>query len=112
MYSQDKHARPKSPYIISIATQIRLTTKRAYQRIWNDLSATATHVAIDVIMSLIIGSVYYGTGNGSASFYSKGAVLFMGILMNALAAISEINNLYSQRPIVEKHASYAFYHPA
>ncbi|KAL7754992.1 hypothetical protein ACKLNR_014749 [Fusarium oxysporum f. sp. zingiberi] len=109
---QDKHARPKSPYIISIATQIRLTTKRAYQRIWNDLSATATHVAIDVIMSLIIGSVYYGTGNGSASFYSKGAVLFMGILMNALAAISEINNLYSQRPIVEKHASYAFYHPA
>ncbi|KAF4339011.1 ATPase [Fusarium beomiforme] len=109
---QEKHARPKSPYIISIATQIRLTTKRAYQRIWNDKSATATHVGTDVILALIIGSVYYGTGDGTASFYSKGAVLFMGILLNALAAISEINSLYSQRPIVEKHASYAFYHPA
>ncbi|KAM0351170.1 hypothetical protein ACHAPU_002955 [Fusarium lateritium] len=110
--AQAKHVRPKSPYVISLATQIRLTTKRAYQRIWNDLSATATSVGSNIIMSLIIGSVYYGTGDATASFYSKGAVLFMGILMNALAAISEINNLYAQRPIVEKHASYAFYHPA
>ncbi|KAM0285091.1 hypothetical protein ACHAO9_008922 [Fusarium lateritium] len=109
---QAKHARPKSPYIITLPMQIRLTTKRAYQRIWNDLSATATSVGSNVIMALIIGSVYYGTGDATASFYSKGAVLFMGILMNALAAISEINNLYAQRPIVEKHASYAFYHPA
>jgi len=29
-----------------------------------------------------------------------------------LSAISEINSLYAQRPIVEKHKSYAFYHPA
>ncbi|KAM0540650.1 hypothetical protein ACHAPJ_013551 [Fusarium lateritium] len=110
--SQAKHVRPKSPYIISLATQIRLTTKRAYQRIWNDLSATVTSISINIIMALIIGSVFYNTGDATASFYSKGAVLFTGILMNALAAISEINNLYSQRPIVEKHASYAFYHPA
>ncbi|RMJ07071.1 hypothetical protein CDV36_013327 [Fusarium kuroshium] len=109
---QAKHVRPKSPYIISLATQIRLTTKRSYQRIWNDLSATATSVATNVIMALIIGSVFYNSPNATAGFYSKGAVLFMAILMNALTAISEINNLYEQRPIVEKHASYAFYHPA
>lgn len=29
-----------------------------------------------------------------------------------IRSVSEINSLYSQRPIVEKHASYAFYHPA
>lgn len=63
-------------------------------------------------MALIIGSVFYNTPDATAGFYSKGAVLFMAILMNALTAISEINNLYEQRPIVEKHASYAFYHPA
>ena len=28
-----------------------------------------------------------------------------------MISITEINSLYSQRPIVEKHASYAFYHP-
>lgn len=104
--------RPKSPYIISIGTQIRLTTKRAYQRIWNDLSATATTIVSNTIMALIIGSVFYNTADSTDGFYSKGAVLFMAILMNALTAITEINSLYAQRPIVEKHASYAFYHPA
>ncbi|KAI8663648.1 hypothetical protein NCS57_00966300 [Fusarium keratoplasticum] len=111
-FRQAKHVRPKSPYIISLATQIKLTTKRAYQRIWNDLSATATSVSTNLIMALIIGSVFYNTPDATVGFYSKGAVLFMAILMNALTAISEINNLYEQRPIVEKHASYAFYHPA
>ncbi|KAM5341482.1 hypothetical protein ACJ41O_014513 [Fusarium nematophilum] len=111
-FNQAKHVRPKSPYIISLATQIRLTTKRAYQRIWNDLSATATSVITNIVMALIIGSVFYDTSDTTAGFASKGAVLFMAILMNALTAISEINSLYAQRPIVEKHASYAFYHPA
>ncbi|OBS25198.1 hypothetical protein FPOA_05733 [Fusarium poae] len=109
---QEKRVPRTSPYIINLSTQIRLTTKRAYQRIWNDIAATATHTTTQIIMALIIGSVYYGTDDDTASFYSKGAVLFMGILINGFAAISEINNLYSQRPIVEKHASYAFYHPA
>ncbi|GKU06352.1 atpase [Fusarium langsethiae] len=109
---QQKRVPRKSPYIINLTTQIRLTTRRAYQRIWNDIAATATHTTTQIIMALIIGSVYYGTDDDTASFYSKGAVLFMGILINGFAAISEINNLYSQRPIVEKHASYAFYHPA
>lgn len=38
-------------------------------------------------------------------------MLFFAILLNALIAIGEINSLYAQRPIVEKQASYAFYHP-
>ncbi|KAF7554878.1 hypothetical protein G7Z17_g2591 [Cylindrodendrum hubeiense] len=109
---QSKNVRPKSPYMISLAMQVGLTTKRAYQRIWNDLSATATSTFISFVLALIIGSVFYGTPNTTAGFYSKGSVLFQAILLNALTAISEINSLYSQRPIVEKHASYAFYHPA
>ncbi|KAH7144143.1 ABC-2 type transporter [Dactylonectria estremocensis] len=110
--SQAKHVRPESPYMISMAMQIRLTTKRAYQRMWNDLSATGTSAIINAVLALIIGSVFYGTPDTTDGFYSKGSVLFNAILLNALTAISEINSLYSQRPIVEKHASYAFYHPA
>lgn len=65
-----------------------------------------------VIISLIIGSVFYGTPNATIGFQSKGAALFFAVLINALSSISEINSLYAQRPIVEKHKSYAFYHPA
>ncbi|KAJ5717004.1 hypothetical protein N7488_002650 [Penicillium malachiteum] len=108
---QAKHARPKSPYIITIPMQVRLCVKRAYQRIWNDKPSTLTTVIGRIVMSLIIGSIYFGTPNASAGFQSKGAALFFAVLMNALISITEINSLYDQRPIIEKQASYAFVHP-
>ncbi|KAK7409614.1 hypothetical protein QQX98_008209 [Neonectria punicea] len=109
---QSKHTRPGSPYIVSVMMQVRLCTKRAYQRIWNDISATGTQCFSQLVMALIIGSIFYGTPDATAGFYAKGSVLFMAVLLNALTAISEIGNLYAQRDIVEKHASFAFYHPA
>ena len=62
-------------------------------------------------MALIIGSIYYGTPEATSSLFSKAAVLFLGILFNALLAVNEIQGLYEQRPIVAKQAGYAFYHP-
>jgi ATP-binding cassette subfamily G (WHITE) protein 2 (PDR) len=108
---QAKHIRPESPYTVSIPMQIKYCTKRAYQRLWNDKTSTVTTIIGQIIMALIIGSIFYGTPNSTASFFQKGGVLFFAVLLNALIAISEINSLYAQRPIVEKQASYAFYHP-
>ncbi|KAI5464906.1 ABC-2 type transporter-domain-containing protein [Mariannaea sp. PMI_226] len=102
----------KSPYTLNLLMQVQLCTKRAYQRIWNDISATGTQCFVQLTMALIIGSIFFDTPNATAGFYAKGSVLFMAVLLNALTAISEISNLYAQRPIVEKHASFAFYHPA
>ncbi|KAH7145362.1 hypothetical protein B0J13DRAFT_595349 [Dactylonectria estremocensis] len=76
---------------------IKLTTKRAYQRLWNDLSATLTPRIINVVIALIISSIYYGTPNDTSGFSSQGATLFMAILLNALSAISEITTL---RPLL------------
>ena len=109
---QARHTRPKSPYVVSVPMQIKLNTKRAFQRVWNDKAATFTPLIGNCIMALIIGSVFFSTPNATAGFQSFGAVLFFAVLLNALTAISEINSLYTQRPIVEKHKSYAFYHPA
>jgi len=109
--NQAKHTRPKSPYIISVPMQIKLNTKRAYQRLWNDAAATVSTILTNIIMALIIGSTFYDAPSTTAGFLEKGATLFFAVLLNALTAMSEINSLYAQRPIVEKHNSYAFYHP-
>ncbi|KAG4429722.1 GTPase-activating protein [Cadophora sp. M221] len=108
---QANHVRPESPYTVSIPMQIKYCTQRAYQRLWNDKTSTVTTIVGQIAMALIIGSIFYGTRSDTASFFQKGGVLFFAVLLNALIAISEINTLYSQRPIVEKQASYAFYHP-
>jgi ATP-binding cassette subfamily G (WHITE) protein 2 (PDR) len=111
-FIQAKHARPKSPYLVSVPMQIKLNTRRAYQRIWGDVASTATQAGLNVIIALVVGSIYFGHSKGSSSFQGRGAVLFLAILFNALTSIGEISGLYSQRPVVEKHNSYAFYHPA
>lgn len=87
--------------------QLRICIRRAYQRLWNDKVSTLTVVAGQIIMALIVGSVFYGTPNNTDSFFARGSTLFFAILLNALIAVTEINSLYQQRPIVEKHASYA-----
>jgi len=111
-FIQAKHVRPESPFLISVPMQVKLNVRRAYQRIWGDISATASQFILNIVMALIVGSVFFGTPDATAGFFAKGSTLFMAILFNALTAISEINSLYDQRPIVEKHASYAFYHPS
>lgn len=102
---QAKHVRPKSPYVVSVAMQVKLNTKRSAQGIWGDKTSTLAPIISHVIMALIVGSIYYGTPPATASFTSKGATLFFAVLLNALAAITEVNGLYHQRPIVEKHKS-------
>lgn len=108
---QSKHIRSSSPYVVSVFMQIKLCIKRSYQRIWNDKASTLTHVIGQISMSLIIGSIFYGTANNTDAFFSKAAVIFFSVLLNALMAVTEINSLFAQRAIVEKHRSYAFYHP-
>ncbi|KIW21365.1 hypothetical protein PV08_01945 [Exophiala spinifera] len=110
-FSQAQHTRPKSPYTISIPMQVRLCTKRAYQRLWNDKASTVAVIFSRITLALVVGSIYYGTPLSTGSFFSKGAVLFFAVLLSALQSIVEINKLYAQRPIVAKHKSYAFYHP-
>ncbi|OQD90039.1 hypothetical protein PENANT_c002G09456 [Penicillium antarcticum] len=108
---QAKHVRPQSPYIISIPMQLKLCTKRAYQRIWNDKASTLTLLVGRIVVSLIVGSIFFNTPNATAGFFAKGSVLFFAVLLNALISVTEINSLYDQRSIVEKQASYAFVHP-
>jgi ABC-type multidrug transport system ATPase subunit len=111
-HMQSKHVRPGSSYIISIPMQVSLATTRAYRRIWNDKSAVLTQSISNIIIALIVGSLYYGGGNTTSDATSKVSTLFIAILCNALTAVSEIAGLYLQRPIVEKQASYRFIHPA
>jgi ABC-type multidrug transport system ATPase subunit len=76
---QAKHVRPESPYTVTIPMQVRYCTQRAYQRILGDKTSTITTIVGQIVMSLIIGSIFYGTGNTTASFSAKGGKQLIGI---------------------------------
>lgn len=105
--AQSHHLRSKSSYTVSIPMQIKACTIRAYQRLWNDKASTLTVVLGQIIMALVVGSVFFGIPNDTNCFFARGSTLFFATLLNALIAVTEINSLYQQRPIVTKHASYA-----
>ncbi|KAI9742589.1 MAG: hypothetical protein M1818_003730 [Claussenomyces sp. TS43310] len=108
---QAKFMRVKSPYTISVPMQIKLCISRGFQRLVGDMTLFYTTVIGNWAVGLILSSVFYNLRKDTASFYSRGAVLFFAILLNAMSSALEILTLYEQRPIVEKHSRYAFYHP-
>ncbi|WWC87080.1 uncharacterized protein L201_001966 [Kwoniella dendrophila CBS 6074] len=109
---QSKHLRPKSPYTLSYGGQVKLCLKRGFMRLKADPSLTLSQLIGNSMMGLIISSIFYNLPETTASFYSRGALLFFAILMSAFSSALEILILYAQRNIVEKHAQYAFYHPS
>lgn len=108
---QAKHTRAESPYLSSVWMQTKFCMKRSTQLLWNDRAATMTLAIGRVILALIIGSIFYGPPNTTASLQSRGSVIFLATLMNALMAVTEISSLFSKRGIIQKQKNYAFYHP-
>ncbi|KAF4780777.1 ABC-2 type transporter [Colletotrichum scovillei] len=109
---QAKGQRAKSPFTLSYAQQIKLCLWRGWRRLIGDPSITVGSLIGNVVMGLIIGSVFYNLQQDTQSFFQRGALLFFALLMNAFSSALEILTLYAQRPIVEKHSRYALYHPS
>ncbi|OOF95061.1 hypothetical protein ASPCADRAFT_147116 [Aspergillus carbonarius ITEM 5010] len=95
----------------SITTQVNLTTKRAFQRVWNERVSAMYKLLGNLIIALLIGSMFYNTPATTSGFFSKGSVLLYIVLLNSFMSLAEISSQHYQRPVVEKHASFGFYHP-
>ncbi|KAK2764595.1 hypothetical protein FQN54_009290 [Arachnomyces sp. PD_36] len=109
---KSKGSRQASPYTLSYPMQVKLCMWRGFQRLKGDMSMTLTSVIGNIAMAFIVASVFYDLQPDTQSFFSRGALLFFGILMNAFASSLEILTLWQQRPIVEKHQKYALYRPS
>lgn len=109
---QAKGQRLNSPYTLTYVQQVRLCIWRGYKRLKADPAEVITVSVGNMILSFIVSSLFYNLGSDTDSFYGRAVVLFVAILFNAFASMLEIFSLYAQRPIVEKHRRYAFYHPS
>ncbi|KAF7555313.1 hypothetical protein G7046_g6583 [Stylonectria norvegica] len=104
--------RPRSPYTLTYAQQVQLCLWRGIKQLVADPSLPIGMTVGNVVLALIVASLFYNLDTTTGSFYSRACVLFVSILFNAFASAMEVLTLYEQRPIVEKQARYAFYHPS
>ncbi|CAM1508811.1 Fc.00g025500.m01.CDS01 [Cosmosporella sp. VM-42] len=94
---------------LSFPMQTALCARRATQQIWNDKSSTLTTLIGEIVVALVVGSIFYGTEETSGAFFSYGSVLFFSVLLNVLMSVTDTHSLYKGRSVVRKQASYAFY---
>ncbi|GKT92070.1 multidrug resistance protein cdr1 [Colletotrichum tofieldiae] len=91
--------------------QIWLCMTRGYQRLLGDWLFFVVTVFGNLVISLVLGSIFFDLPLDASTMNSRCVLLFFAILFNGLSSALEILTLYAQRPIVEKHARYALYHP-
>ncbi|EKG22387.1 ABC transporter-like protein [Macrophomina phaseolina MS6] len=103
--------RKESPYMLNLWMQFAVTSRRAMQRITQDAVYTVAMAFTMVSMALIVGSMFYDIPEDTSGFFSKGGLIFFSVLFNIIINFAEVSAQFSQRPIVEKHKSFAMYHP-
>lgn len=112
--SFEKHVSlPKtSPLTTGFAAQLNACVIRQYQIVAGDKPTLALKQACTIIQALVVGSLFYGAPNNSSGLFSKSGSIFFALLYNSLTALSEVTDSFAGRPVLAKHKSFAFYHPA
>ncbi|KAI1390594.1 ABC transporter [Hypoxylon trugodes] len=100
----------RSPYALPIPKQIGLCVDRGFLRLRHNLVAPISTIIGNFVVSLILGSMFYDQDETSNSFFGRGVLLFFTSLVNTTLAAFESVALWDDRPIIEKHVQYGFYH--
>ncbi|KAK8105542.1 hypothetical protein PG999_008901 [Apiospora kogelbergensis] len=106
---QAKSQPARSPYNISFAAQVNLNLWRGWRRLLADPAYTIASLVFQIIMALMLGSMFLHLKEDTSTFYYRGGIIFFSLLFNAFSSQLEVLTVYAERPIVEKQHKYAFY---
>ncbi|KAJ5658224.1 uncharacterized protein N7484_001873 [Penicillium longicatenatum] len=98
-------------YPTSIMHQFQACFRRALIRSRHNLQGIVSGVVGNVIVSIILGSLFYNLKDDTDSFETRSILIFYATMMNSCLPAFEVITLWGQRTTVEKHSRYAFYHP-
>lgn len=101
-----------SPLTVSFSIQVMACITRQYQIIWGDKSTFFIKQATNLVQALVTGSLFYNAPDNSAGLFVKSGACFLTLLFNALLSMSEVTESFTGRPVLIKHNSFAFHHPA
>ncbi|KAI0890676.1 BcatrD protein [Annulohypoxylon maeteangense] len=100
----------QSPYILPVLKQIALCMHRGFLRLRHNLAVPISTIMGNMVTSIILGSMFYNMPRDTSSFFGRTVLLFFTSLVNTTLAAFESVALWDDRPIIEKHVQYGFYH--
>ncbi|KAI0830812.1 ABC-2 type transporter-domain-containing protein [Trametes gibbosa] len=102
----------KSPYTLGFTGQVRALVIRQFQMRLQDRFQLITSFTLSTALALIIGAAYYNLQLTSQGAFTRGSVIFAGLLTCALDTFGEMPIQMLGRPILKKQTNYALYRPA
>ncbi|WVQ86013.1 hypothetical protein IAT38_008181 [Cryptococcus sp. DSM 104549] len=102
----------KSPYTVPFVSQVWIIAKRQIRLKFQDHFGIYTGYATSLIIALIVGSVYFRLPELASGAFTRGGLLFLGLLFNALTSFSELPSQMMGRSILYRQNEYRFYRPA
>ncbi|KAM0513439.1 hypothetical protein ACHAPE_007903 [Trichoderma viride] len=111
-YEKDKGLPASSSFTVSFWTQVRTCIKRQYQIIWGDKATFFIKQFSTIVQALIAGSLFYNAPDNTGGLFVKSGACFFALLFNALLSMSEVTESFKGRPVLIKHKSFAYFHPA
>ena len=109
---RDKRLPATSPWTTGFPQQIKACVTRQYQILWGDKATFFIKQISTIVQALIAGSLFYNAPSHSAGLFIKSGACFFAILFNALLSMSEVTDSFTGRPVLLKHKSFAYFHPA
>ncbi|PYH97605.1 hypothetical protein BO71DRAFT_466441 [Aspergillus ellipticus CBS 707.79] len=109
---KNKNLPKSSPLTVDFISQVKTCVARQYQIIWGDKATFFIKQVSTLVQALIAGSLFYAAPNNSGGLFVKSGALFFSLLYNSLLAMSEVTDSFSGRPVLVKHKSFAYFHPA
>lgn len=101
-----------NPMTVSFTAQLMACIIRQYQILWGDKVTVVIRQAVNLTQAFISGSLFYNAPDDSSGVFFKTGACFLALLFNILMSMSEVTSSFSGRPILIKHKSFAFFHPA
>ncbi|KAF3403640.1 Brefeldin A resistance protein [Penicillium rolfsii] len=102
----------KTPMTVTFPQQVWTCVKRQYQITFGDMASFSIKQISTLIQALIAGSLFYNAAADSSGLFIRGGALFFSLLYNALMGMSEVVDSFTGRPVLIKHKSFAYFHPA
>ncbi|KAK4100463.1 hypothetical protein N658DRAFT_516555 [Parathielavia hyrcaniae] len=105
-------ASKKSAYSVGFQTQVWALMKRQFLLKKQDVLALVLSWLRNIIIAIVLGTLYLNLPQTSASAFSKGGLLFISLLHNVFSSFSELPGAMTGRPVLNKHRAYAFHRPS
>ncbi|KAF4459652.1 ATPase [Fusarium albosuccineum] len=109
---KDKRLPDSDPMTVGFIQQVKACVARQYQILLGDKATFIIKQVSTIIQALIAGSLFYNAPNTSGGLFIKSGACFFAILFNSLLSMSEVTDSFTGRPVLVKHKSFAFFHPA